>query len=94
MKRILGLLVCTFITPTIAGEYNTPACYQSVPTSCGFDEMTLSLCNKEGRATKTKFSISTRSYLPGGNKFTSGGKNCLVKKIKGTDPAKYNVQIK
>jgi len=78
----------------MAGEYSTPSCYESVPTSCGFDEMTLSLCNKEGKARDVKFSLSGRSYMRGGNKFTSGRKQCLVKKIKGSEPAKYNVQIK
>jgi hypothetical protein len=53
MKRVLGLLFCIFINPAFASEYNTPACYQSVPTSCGFNEMTLSLCNKEGQAKPT-----------------------------------------
>ena len=94
MEKIIGLMLLNFTFSTAAGEYNTPACYESVPTACGFDEMTLSLCNQEGKISGAKFSLAGRSYLPGGNKFMSGSKHCLVKKIKGTEPAKYNVQVK
>jgi hypothetical protein len=94
MKKMIGLSLLFFTITVTGGEYDTPACYEKVPTSCGFDEMTLSLCNQEGQPDDIKFSLSSKSYLPGGNKFTSSsGKTCLVKKIKDSEPAKYTVQI-
>lgn len=95
MKRTITLLMVGVSTVSFASEYTTPACYKSMPTSCGFDEMTLSLCNLEGKASGATFSLSGRSYLPGGNKFVSrdGARTCMVERIKGTEPAKYSIQV-
>ena len=78
-----------------AGEYTTPSCYENVPTTCSFNEMTLALCNKEGKKTNSIFYLSKRIYTSGGNKFTNanGDKICIVKRIKNSEPKRYIVVI-
>ena len=95
MKKFVVVGICVWSTFASAAEYATPACYESIPTSCSFDEMTLSLCNKEGESKKLVFLLSQRIHMSGGNKFGSadGSKVCTVQGIKGSDPKKYNVVI-
>lgn len=71
-------------------EFDTPSCYQNIPVSCSFDDMTLSLCNSIG---KEKFALDNKTHISGGNIFTSGNKTCTVKHVPKTDPAKYSVTI-
>lgn len=96
MKRILVSASLLFSSITMAGEYTTPSCYQKIPTSCSYNDMTLSLCNEEGKNKNIVFLSSNRIYVTGGNKFGSAdGRNvCTVKGIKGTDPKRYTVAIK
>jgi hypothetical protein len=49
MKTLItyALALCSGVAS--AAEYETPDCYANVPTSCSFDEMTLHLCNEEGK---------------------------------------------
>ena len=91
---ICGLALCSGVA--LAAEYETPACYAKVPTSCSFDEMTLQLCNEGEKPKNQIFQLSQRMYMPGGNKFGSadGSRICIVKGIKGTDPKRYVVTIK
>ena len=95
MKKtiILGLAFCSAVAS--AAEYATPACYAQVPTACSFDEMTLQLCNEEGKSKNLVFLLSQRMYTPGGNKFGSADASrvCIVKGIKGTNPKRYVVTI-
>lgn len=71
---------------------SAPQCYQSEPVSCGFDDMTLSLCESVG---KTKFIAESRQHIVGGNSYESTNeKTCLVKHVKNSDPSKYTVNIK
>jgi hypothetical protein len=95
MNRIIitGLALCSGVAS--AAEYETPACYAQVPTSCSFNEMTLQLCNEEGKSKNLVFLLSQRMYMPGGNKFGNADSSrvCVVKGIKGTDPKKYMVTI-
>ena len=95
MNKPLVIGLAFFATTVGATEYETPACYANVPTSCSFDDMTLSLCNQEGSAKKLVFLMSQRLYSPGGNKFATadGRRTCTVKGIKGTDPKKYRVTV-
>jgi len=90
---IFGLAFCSGVTS--AAEYETPACYAQVPTSCSFDAMTLQLCNEEGKSKNLVFLLSQRMYMPGGNKFgnADGSRVCIIKGIKGTDPKRYEVRI-
>lgn len=78
-----------------SGTFDTPPCYREVPTTCGFNEMTLELCNRQGANHGSRYSISSRSYAPGGNVFRSvdGRFTCTVNKIRGTEPARYRVNI-
>ena len=95
IKKTTLIGLAFFATTVGATKYETPACYAEVPTSCSFNEMTLSLCNQEGAAKKLVFLMSQRLYLPGGNKFATadGSRICAVKGIQGTDPKKYRVTI-
>ena len=53
------------------------------------------MCNKEGKTKKNVFLASQRTYITGGNKFASvnGKATCIVRHIKDTEPAKYEVKI-
>lgn len=95
MKKIIILCCCLWSGLASAAEYKTPACYENVPVACSFDEMTLSLCNEEGKTKKMVFLLSQRMYMPGGNKFgnADGSHVCTVKGIKGTSPKRYTVEI-
>ncbi|MCL1478504.1 MULTISPECIES: hypothetical protein [unclassified Marinobacter] len=95
MKKLIILGFCIWAGLASAAEFTTPACYENVPTTCSFDEMTLSLCNKEGKSKKIAFLLSQRMYMPGGNKFgnADGSHVCTVKSIKGTSPKRYTVEI-
>ena len=86
---LLGILVSS--TSSIAQNFETPKCYQNVPVTCGFDDMTLSLCNSVG---KEKFSIENRTHIPGGNIFSNSKKTCTVTHIQNTEPAQYSVSVK
>ena len=96
MRKFFVIGVCIWSAFVSATEYATPACYEKIPTSCSFNEMTLSLCNKEGESKKVVFLLSQRVHMPGGNKFSSadGSKVCTVQGIKSTDPKRYTVIIK
>jgi hypothetical protein len=93
MTRLIAfcLFICTGMT--FAGQYETPSCYAHIPTSCSFNEMTLQLCNEEGKSEKLVFLGSQRIPMPGGNRFGSadGSRVCVVKGIKGTEPKRYLV---
>lgn len=95
MKKLTISFICVWAGLASAAEYSTPACYENIPTSCSFDEMTLSLCNTEGESKKMVFMLSQRTYMPGGNKFgnADGSHVCTVKGIKGTSPKRYAVVI-
>lgn len=95
MKKIIILGCCIWSGFSAAAEHATPACYENVPTTCSFNEMTLSLCNKEGKPKGVEFLLSQRMRIPGGNKFgnTDGSLVCTVKGIKGTSPKRYTVEI-
>jgi len=96
MRKIIILFYVGLVSSYIhAKEYETPACYDSMPVTCSFNEMTLSLCNEEGRSEKIVFLMSQKMYLSGGNRFGSadGSKICTVKGIKDTDPKRYSVEI-
>jgi hypothetical protein len=90
---ITGLAFCSGMASAV--EYETPGCYAQVPTSCSFDEMTLQLCNEEGKSKNLVFLLSQRMYMPGGNKFgnSDGSRVCVVKGINGADPKRYVVKI-
>ncbi|WP_130107458.1 hypothetical protein [Iodobacter fluviatilis] len=96
MRKLFVVGVCSWSAFVSAAEYATPTCYENIPTSCSFNEMTLSLCNKEGKSKKVVFLLSQRIHIPSGNKFNSadGSKFCTVQGIKGTDPKRYTVVIK
>ena len=95
MKIFISILLATFIAVANASVYDTPPCYSVVPTTCTFNEMTLNMCNAEGKKNKTAFVMSQRSHIPGGNKFFSadGKATCVVQRIKGSEPAKYDAVI-
>lgn len=95
MKKVIALGLCVLSGFAMAAEHVTPSCYENVPTTCSFDEMTLSLCNKEGKSMKMVFLLSQRMYMPGGNKFgnADGSHVCTVKGVKGTSPKRYTVVI-
>ena len=96
MRKIIILFyVCLASSYIQAKEYEIPACYDSMPVTCSFDEMTLSLCNEEGKPAKIVFLMSQKMYLSGGNRFGSadGRQICTVKGIKDTDPKRYSVEI-
>jgi len=95
MRRVIIFGFCIWSGFVSASEYATPACYQNIPTTCSFDEMTLSLCNKEGESKKIAFLLSQRMYMPGGNRFgnSDGNHVCTVKGIKDTSPKRYTVEI-
>nr|VFJ93934.1 MAG: hypothetical protein BECKLFY1418A_GA0070994_103530 [Candidatus Kentron sp. LFY]VFK23111.1 MAG: hypothetical protein BECKLFY1418C_GA0070996_11347 [Candidatus Kentron sp. LFY] len=95
MKKTMIFCVLLWSGLAVATEYPTPACYENVPTSCSFNEMTLSLCNKEGKSENLVFMLSQRMYMRGGNKFGSadGSRVCTVQGIKGTEPKRYTVEI-
>jgi hypothetical protein len=96
MKALLVLAMMLFVVVVNATEYDLPSCYRTVPVTCSFNQMTLDMCNAEGNERKFVFLISERIYIPGGNIYGSadGKATCVVKPIKGTDPAKYDVTIK
>lgn len=95
MKKIYLVAIAAFANIVSASEYPTPLCYAQDNPTCSFNQMTLDLCNLEGKSTKTTFLINKRLYEAGGNKFeSSDGKHiCTVKGIKGTDPKRYSVII-
>lgn len=78
-----------------AGEYLKPDCYTSNPTTCSFDEMTLAMCNAEGRSRNIVFLLNHRLWVPGGNSFGSADLQhvCTVKGVAGSDPKRYKVQV-
>lgn len=94
MRNLIVILLSTYFAVANAGVYDTPPCYSVVPTTCTFNEMTLNMCNAEGK-NKTVFVMSQRSHITGGNKFVSddGKATCVVQRIKDTDPAKYDAVI-
>ncbi len=96
MKRVIIFSLCAWSGFASTAEYPTPACFENIPISCSFNEMTLSLCNKEGKSKNMVFLLSQRMRLPGGNKFgnADGSYICSVKGIKGTSPKRYTVVIK
>lgn len=95
MKKLIAFGFCFWSGFAAAAEYATPACYENVPTTCSFNEMTLSLCNMEGKSRNVVFLLSQRTHQPGGNKFgdASGSRVCTVQGIKGTSPKRYTVVI-
>lgn len=95
MKKAIVFGIYIWSGFAVAAEYPTPACYENVPTTCSFNEMTLSLCNKESKSKNVVFLLSQRTHLPGGNKFgnSDGSRSCTVQGIKGTDPKRYAVVI-
>jgi hypothetical protein len=95
MKTIVVFGICIWSGIAVAAEHPTPACYENVPTTCSFNEMTLSLCNIEGKSKNVVFLLSQRTHLPGGNKFSNadGSRVCTVQGIKGADPKRYTVVI-
>lgn len=95
MNRIILFALAFCSGAASPGEYETLACYAQVPTSCSFNEMTLQLCNEEGKSRNLAFLLSQRIHMPGGNKFGNpdGSRICIVKGIKGTDPKRYAVTI-
>lgn len=90
-------LMATMLAYTVAnaGVYDLPACYKTVPATCAFNDMTLDMCNKEGKPTKIVFLASQRTHITGGNQFASanGKVTCVARRIKGSEPAKYEVII-
>lgn len=95
MKKLIIALGIVMSVEAQATVYELPSCYSNVPTTCTFNDMTLEMCNKESKKTGAVFLLSQRIYVPGGNKFgTSDGKlTCLVSRVKGSEPAKYQVSI-
>ncbi len=95
MKKITLIIIALYSSVASASVYDTPACYSKMPTSCSFNEMTLSLCNQEGIKNNIVFLLSQRIHVPGGNKFATanGERTCVVKGIKGTEPKRYQVGI-
>ena len=94
--KTLYLVVMMFLSVAAnADVYDLPPCYTTIPTTCTFDEMTLAMCNANGKKLGIRFLISQKIYITGGNKFgsTDGQSVCTVKRIKGTEPAKYDVII-
>lgn len=93
--RIFFLIATMIASVANAGVYDPPACYSIVPTTCAFNDMTLEMCNEEGKAKKIVFLASQRTHITGGNQFASanGKATCVVHHIKGTEPAKYEVKI-
>ena len=93
--KIFILIATMFASVANAGVYDSPACYATVPTTCAFNDMTLEMCNKEGKAKKIVFIASQRTHIAGGNQFASanGKATCVVQHIKGIEPAKYEVKI-
>jgi len=91
------LFVTTMLASIVANAtvYELPHCYSTMPTTCGFNEMTFEMCNAEGKKTGSVFVISQRIYVTGGNKYGSadGRMTCVVRRIKGSEPAKYEVTI-
>ena len=80
---------------TTSGVFITSLCYERVPVTCSFNEMTLAFCNKQGDKHGSQYSQSGRSHLPGGNSFRSidGKYVCRVSRIKSTEPTRYHVVI-
>ena len=95
MKTLFLISTMLAFTVANAGVYDLPACYSTVLTICAFNDMTLEMCNKEGKTKKNVFLASQRTYITGGNKFASvnGKATCIVRHIKDTEPAKYEVKI-
>lgn len=95
MKAVLFVALMLASDIVNATEYDLPPCYSTMPVTCTFDQMTLDMCNAEGKNPGSMFLISQKIYMPGGNKFGSadGRKTCVVRHIKDTDPAKYEVTI-
>lgn len=93
--NLTGLITLVIPFALQAGVYDLPPCYLTVPTSCTFNDMTLEMCNKEGKKSGTVFLISTRDHLPGGNIFRSAQNQytCTVKRINNSDPPQYNVTV-
>ena len=93
--KLFFLIATMFASVANAGVYDSPACYSTVPTTCAFNEMTLEMCNVEGKAKKNVFLASQRTHIAGGNKFASanGKATCIVQHVKDTEPAKYEVKI-
>lgn len=96
MRLIFFMIVSFFSVMAGANTYETPLCYSEVPTTCGFNEMTLEMCNLEGSKQNKIFLASKRGYISGGNIFSTqnGSVTCVVKKVKESEPAKYQVTIK
>jgi hypothetical protein len=80
---------------TASGVFTTLECYARSSVPCGFNDMLLSFCNQQGNAHGSEYEMSGRSYLHGGNSFrsTDGMYICRVNRIKGTEPARYQVVI-
>lgn len=95
MKPLIICAIALCSGMASAAEYATPGCYAQIPTSCSFDEMTLELCNQEGKSRNLVFLLSQRMYMSGGNRFgnADGSRVCIVKGIKGTEPKRYIVTI-
>ena len=95
MRNLIIIFLISYFAVANASVYDTPPCYSVEPTICTFYDMTLNMCNAEGKKNKTLFVISQRSHIAGGNKFVSadGNATCVVQRIKGTEPAKYEVVI-
>lgn len=95
MRRLFLILTLLTSSLTNAAIYEMPPCYSTIPTTCTFDDMTLAMCNSEGKKAKKVFLISQKIYIPGGNKFGSadGKAICVVHRVKGSEPAKYEVAI-
>ncbi|MFI3120340.1 MAG: hypothetical protein QX203_10205 [Methylococcaceae bacterium] len=95
MKIFFLISIMLAFTVANAGVYDSPACYSTVPTTCAFNDMTLEMCNEEGKVKKIVFLASQRIHIAGGNKFASanGKATCIVQHIKDTEPAKYEVKI-
>lgn len=96
MKQMLSVIALVVAAAAgNAAEYDTPPCYATMPVTCGYDEMTLDLCNQEGKKSGVVFLGSQRMHLTGGNRFGSadGQRVCEVRHIKDTDPARYTVTI-
>jgi len=95
MRNLLIILLTSYCAVANASVYDTSPCYSVVPTTCTFNEMTLNMCNAEGKKNKIVFVMSQRSHVAGGNKFVSadGKATCIVQRIKGTEPAKYEAVI-
>jgi len=73
----------------------TPPCYEPLPTTCSFDDMTLAFCNVDGKKAGLLFLPSQRIHVAGGNTFaTADGKTmCFVRRKGDGDPPRYEVTI-